>query len=35
VNGLYEKQTNFLYRWMEEYGEEIGALGGKIMGWYR
>jgi hypothetical protein len=25
----------FCYRWMEEYGEEIGALGGKIMGWYR
>jgi hypothetical protein len=24
-----------LRRWMEEYGEEIGTLGGKIMGWYR
>ena len=24
-----------MLRWMSQYGEEVGELGGKIMGWYR
>ena len=23
------------WNWMEEFGEEVGGMGGRIMGWYR
>ncbi|XP_023337750.1 uncharacterized protein LOC111708563 [Eurytemora carolleeae] len=32
---LVQDDLGTMERWMEEYGEEIGEKGGKIMGWYR
>ena len=32
---LVKDDLQTYWSWMEEFGEEVGAMGGRIMGWYR
>ena len=32
---LVKDDLQTYWDWMEEFGEEVGSLGGRIMGWYR